>query len=145
MIGSVLLFYNLLFTVLLLSSVTATDLKDHFIPFPGDRGKGGCDADTNKLQQGYKEAHQLVDKALISMAKLKKPRPHVNADKTKLSDSDKKDWDDWDRQARLLKALFAIDTDPGAGIVHGQSQTRFLQAEGEFTMKNRTVSINPLA
>jgi len=122
----------------------AIDLKDHFIPFPGDRDRGGCDADTNKLQQGYKEAHQLVDKALESMAKLNKPRPHVNADKTKLSDSDKKDWDDWDRQARLLKTLFAIDTDPGAGIAHGPSQTRFEQVEGEFTMKSRKVFINSL-
>jgi len=135
MINSVHLFYSLLFTVLLLSSVTATDLKDHFVPFPGGRGKGGCDADTGKLQQGYKEAHQLVDKALESMTKLNKQRPHFKADKTKLSVSDRKNWDDWDRQARLLKALFAIDTNPETGIVLGQSQKRFAEVEGESSMK----------
>lgn len=134
MINSVRLFYNLLFTVLLLSSVTATDLKDHFIPFPGDRGKGGCDADTNKLQQGYKEAHQLIDKALESMTKLNKQRPHFKDDKTKLSVSDRKDWDDWDRQARLLKTLFAIDTKPETGIEPG-SKSRFVDVEGEFSTK----------
>ena len=41
-----------------------------------------------------------------------------------LSDSDKKDTQEWDRQARLLKALLAVDVTPEKGVSTSESQSR---------------------
>ena len=86
MIKSIYMIYALLLA-LLLTGVIATDLSDHFVTFPGARSVGGCDADKEKLQNAYKEAHKLVDNAVKSLNSLSKRRPHFSADEVSLSDS----------------------------------------------------------
>ena len=130
MIKSIYMIYALLLA-LLLTGVIATDLSDHFVTFPGARTVGGCDADKDKLQTAYKEADKLVDNALKSLDSLSKRRPHFSADDISLSDSDKKDIQEWDRQARLLKALFAIDATPGEGVSTSESRSRLQKVIGK--------------
>ena len=113
-----------LFLALLLTVVIATNLSDHFVTFSGARTVGGCDADKDKLQNTYKEAHKLVDNALKSLNSLGKRRPDFSADDVSLSDSDKKDMQECDRQARLLKALLAVHATPEKGVSTSESQSR---------------------
>jgi hypothetical protein len=131
MIKAIYILYALL-SALLLHSAVATDLSEHFVTFPGARDVGGCDADKDKLQNRYKEAYLLIDNALKSLDGLSKQRPHFDADALSLSDSDKKDVREWDRQARLLKALFAMDTTPKKGVSIQESQDRLDRVKSKY-------------
>ena len=124
--------YTLLLT-LLLNGAIAHDLSDYFITFPGGRDVGGCDADISRLQQAYTEAYDLLGNAQTSLESLGKQRPHYTQDAVKLSSSDKRDVQEWDRQARLAKTLFAIDVDPAKGITDPSSVRRFGAVQSKFS------------
>lgn len=132
------MFYNVVLQLLsvslgLLNGVLAADaqLEPLFQLQPGAVGVSGCDAHASNLKLGYTEAIKLAEQAIVSLNDLKKPQPHDGEDELSLSPQEEKDQKEWARQARIAKAMFAIDTDPNHGVVAGDSATRLDFAIGE--------------
>ena len=95
---------------LLLSFViacTATDaqLEPLWTPFPGERDVGGCDQDLQNPKDSYSQAIAMAYSAIDALGNIEKKKPQ-----------DPLEGQEWDRQARMAKAMFDIDTDPASGI-----------------------------
>lgn len=89
------------------------ELEPLFTPFPGPRDEGGCDDDLQNLKDSYSQAIVLAEAAIAALRNINEPKP-----------ADLKEGQEWDRQARLAKAMFSIDTDPTRGVADKGSRGR---------------------
>ncbi|KAL8768307.1 MAG: hypothetical protein Q9209_005446 [Squamulea sp. 1 TL-2023] len=83
----------------------SAELEPLWKPFPGQRDNGGCDADLQNLRDSYSQAISICKAAVAALKNLAEPKS-----------DDPKEGQEWDRQARMAKAMFGIDTDPASGI-----------------------------
>ncbi|KAL8780910.1 MAG: hypothetical protein Q9213_006250 [Squamulea squamosa] len=81
------------------------ELEPLWKPFPGQRDDGGCDADLQNLRDSYSQAISICKAAVAALKNLAEPKP-----------GEPKEGQEWDRQARIAKAIFSLDTDPASGI-----------------------------
>lgn len=92
---------------------------------------GGCDNYLNALKEGYTESLKIVTQAIKALQNIQNPQPHEDEDELNLTTQELQDQKEWSRQARLAKAMFAIDTDPQKGVVAGDSTNRLNFAIGD--------------
>ena len=84
------------------------ELEPLWKPFPGQRDEGGCDQDLQDLKDSYSQAIVLSKAAIAGLSNIEGPKPE-----------DPKEGQEWDRQARIAKAMFNLETDPASGITSG--------------------------
>lgn len=89
------------------------ELEPLWKPYPGPRDLGGCDEDLQNLKDSYSQAIEICKAAIAALNHIQDPKPE-----------DLKEGQEWDRQARMAKAMFNLDTDPTAGIPGGPMRTR---------------------
>ncbi|KAL9028589.1 MAG: hypothetical protein Q9180_007142, partial [Flavoplaca navasiana] len=77
------------------------ELEPLWKPFPGQRDVGGCDQDLQNLKDSYSQAIDLCNAALAALDNIQEPKPEDAIEGQK-----------WDRQARLAKAMWNLETDP---------------------------------
>ncbi|KAL8995832.1 MAG: hypothetical protein Q9169_004522 [Polycauliona sp. 2 TL-2023] len=66
---------------------------------------GGCDRDLQNPKDAYSQAIELCERAIAAIGNIEGPKPE-----------DAKEGQEWDRQARLAKALWNLDPDPATGM-----------------------------
>ncbi len=81
------------------------ELEPVWKPFPGQRDVGGCDQDLQNLEDSYSQAIDLCNAALAALGNIQEPKPEDAIEGQK-----------WDRQARLAKAMWNLETDPTTGM-----------------------------
>lgn len=81
------------------------ELEPLYKPFPGQRDVGGCDQDLQNLEDSYSQAIDLCNVALEALGNIQEPRPEDAIEGQK-----------WDRQARLAKAMWNLETDSTTGM-----------------------------
>ena len=81
------------------------ELEPLWKPFPGQRDVGGCDQNLQNLKDSYSQAIDLCNAALAALDNIQEPKPE-----------DAMEGQKWDRQARLAKAMWNLETDPTTGM-----------------------------
>ncbi|KAK4692070.1 hypothetical protein P7C71_g5065, partial [Lecanoromycetidae sp. Uapishka_2] len=123
---------NLLIYSALLPSIFASSLEPLWRIAEGGQAVGGCDDNLNPLKSGYEEAIEMAKKAIQAFENIEKPRPPLDEPILWwIPDRAETAPEAWDRQARLAKALLAIDVDRSVGIA-GSSKARFDFAMASF-------------
>ncbi|KAL8649956.1 MAG: hypothetical protein Q9226_005353, partial [Calogaya cf. arnoldii] len=108
-----LLIIGILVSVFNHASGEVVTLEPLWKPFPGQSDVGGCDAHLQNLRDSYSQAIELCRAAIAALVNIEDPKPE-----------DPREGQEWDRQARLAKALFNIETFPIAGVIDEISTDR---------------------
>lgn len=103
-----------------------------YIIAPGKEDVGGCDDHLDVLRKGYTEAIKIAFRAIEALEFIRNPLPDDDEDELSASNpSYVQGRKEWSRQARLAKAMFAIDTSPDTGVAAGESTFRLNYAIGK--------------
>ena len=92
--------------LLRLGLTTADNSFTELEPFHGNRDLGGCSQNLQKLKEFYSQVIELSKAAIVALHNLKNQKPD---DSTKAQE--------WDRQARMAKAMFGLDADIASGVI----------------------------
>lgn len=101
-------------------------LETSWKPFPGAIDVGGCDQDIQNLRDSYSQAIELCQAAIAALGNIEEPKPE-----------DPAEGQEWDRQARLAKAIFNIDANPAAPITDRAMRSRLGTILSEYTGEAR--------
>lgn len=124
-------FAHVLPILLYLGAALAAELEPLWTIKDGDVSVGGCKDFSTPLKQSYEEALELAQKGVDALTSLQHPRPAPNSDPLSWADPEA-DTAEWNRRARVAKALFAINAEPQTGVVAGPSDDRLKFAKGMY-------------